>query len=195
LQTKEYTTADKTNWGVGEWQNEFDKKQWQDLDTGLPCLIVRSPMGALCGYVGVDKNHPLYAKHYDDADVRVHGGLTFASGCQNATPGEYLPEYKEIIEKHGVESIGVCHVVEPGEEDAVWWFGFDCNHFMDYAPKMMITMREAAEAHSKTYPESTLKMTAGDIIYNHRTDIYRDVSYVTEEVTSLARQLNSKQWS
>lgn len=60
METKEYRTVDKAGWGDGLWQNEPDKMQWQDEATGLPCLIVRGPVGALCGYVGVDERHPAF---------------------------------------------------------------------------------------------------------------------------------------
>jgi hypothetical protein len=40
METIEYRTQDKTQWGNGDWQNEPDKKQWQDTETGYPCLIV-----------------------------------------------------------------------------------------------------------------------------------------------------------
>src|SRR5258708_7790184 len=72
---------DKSEWGPGQWLDEPDKIQWQDEATGLPCLVVRGPVGALCGYVGVAPNHSLHGKGYDDCDVDVHGGLTFAHGC------------------------------------------------------------------------------------------------------------------
>lgn len=104
----------------GEWQNEPDKMQWKDQETGLPCLIVRHAfLGTLCGYVGVDKNHPLFEKDYEEADVSVHGRLTFASHC---SPSEDVH--------------AICHVIEPGEEE-VWWFGFDCGHSMDTCPAML----------------------------------------------------------
>lgn len=117
METIEYHTKDKLVWGAGPWQAEPDKRQWQDPATGMPCLIVRGPSGALCGYVGVTKDHPLHGKSYDDADVSVHGGLTFADSCD-----------------HGEESVGICHVPGPGEPDDVWWFGFDCAHSGDYCP-------------------------------------------------------------
>jgi len=31
------------------------------------------------GYVNVTKHHPWYGKHYDDVDVNIHGGLTYAN--------------------------------------------------------------------------------------------------------------------
>lgn len=53
METIEYRTADKSQWGEGPWTAEPDKRQWRDEATGLPCLIVRGPHGAFCGYVGV----------------------------------------------------------------------------------------------------------------------------------------------
>lgn len=118
MDTLTYTFVDKTKWPRGEWDAEPDKMQWQDDATGLPCLVVRGPVGALCGYVGVAEGHPLHGKSYsDDAvyDVRVHGGLTFDGPCQER--------------EHGI-----CHIPAPGDPDPVWWFGFDCAHGGDKAP-------------------------------------------------------------
>lgn len=117
-QVTEYKTIDKTAWPRGEWDNEIDKRQWTDAETGLPCLIVRGPSGALCGYVGVSPGHPLHGKDYDNVDVRVHGGLTYAAGCQ-----------------HGADvSTSICHIPAKGEDDNTWWFGFDCAHSGDVMP-------------------------------------------------------------
>lgn len=122
MEAKQWTTVDKANWGDGAWQSEPDKMQWQDPATGLPCLIVRGPGGALCGYAGVAPSHPWHSKDYsalDGEDIDVHGGLTFANGCAGG------PD----------ESRGVCHVPTPGEPDHVWWFGFDCAHCWDFSPR------------------------------------------------------------
>lgn len=121
MQDREYRTVDKSQWGEGPWQNEPDKMQFTDKATGLPCLIKRNFSGALCGYVGVTEDHPLFGKSYYDVEdshpVTVHGGLTYSDRCQ---PGN--------------EAEGICHVPGPGEPDHVWWFGFDCNHGGDLAP-------------------------------------------------------------
>lgn len=112
MQTLEYTTVDKSTWEYA--QNEPDKKQWQHKN-GLACLIVRNPMGALCGYVGVPKEHPCYNKPYDEVDVDVHGGLTFSDPCyESDNPAK-----------------GICHI----SEEEVWWLGFDCAHCYDITPK------------------------------------------------------------
>jgi hypothetical protein len=156
----EYRTVDKSDWPDGPWNDEPDKMQWKDEATGMPCLIVRGPAGALCGYAGVSEGHPLFEKHYSnyrnegDPDpesiLKVHGGITYAEHCQD----ECDPEH------------AICHIAAPGEPDHVWWFGFDCAHAFDYMP---------------AYGDKLL--TPGGI------DSYRDLDYVIREVTSLANQL------
>lgn len=123
MQTKAYHTVDKSDWEQGPWTDEPDKMQWPDEETGLPCLIVRGPSGALCGYVGVAEGHPAFKRDYDEvyslADIEVHGGLTYADMCQPSDD----------------ESRGICHLPDPGERDHVWWLGFDCAHAGDVCPK------------------------------------------------------------
>lgn len=156
MQTIEYHTKDKSDWGDGPWQNEPDKRQWRDEATGLPCLIVRN-WGAWCGYVGVSRGHPLYGASYDDdraEDIDVHGGLTFAGPCR---PGN--------------ETHAICHKVEPGEDDDVWWLGFDCNQCGDFDPDMA---RGRGRGLFRTPCED---------------ETYRDIAYVTKEVQKLAAQL------
>lgn len=117
METLEYRTIDKSAWPRGPWDNEPDKMQWQDEATGLPCLIVRGPSGALCGYVGVPEGHKWHGQDYDNCEPcpDVHGGLTFASACYHSDdPGQH-----------------VCHIPAPGEPDDVWWLGFDCAHIWD----------------------------------------------------------------
>jgi hypothetical protein len=118
METKEWTFVDKSGWGDGQWTAEPDKLQWTDEATGLPCLIHRGLSGALCGYVGVSESHPLFRRDYDEADVRVHGGLTFSDMCAGQEGAGH----------------GICHIPGPGEPDHVWWLGFDCAHSGDVCP-------------------------------------------------------------
>lgn len=100
--------------GEGKWRYEPDLGH-DDLCGGMQRLIVRSPGGSLCGYVGVDESHPLYGTSYDDVGgVEVHGGLTF-SGHRT----------QDFIESH-VEKV----------HGGLWWFGFDCAHSGDYMPSV-----------------------------------------------------------
>lgn len=107
--------VDRTGWPAGPWDGEPDRVQWTDEATGLPCLIVRGPVGALCGYVGVTQGHPAFESPYDDVAVDVHGGLTYADKCYGH----------------------ICHVPEPGQPDDVYWLGFDCSHYYDVSPGML----------------------------------------------------------
>lgn len=59
----------------------------------------------------------------------------------------------------------ICHVPEPGRSDKVYWFGFDCCHAFDLLPSSL--------AYSNP-PDSY---------------IYRDIEYVKEECSKLAKQL------
>ncbi len=166
METIEYHTIDKSDWERGPWDNEPDKKQWQDAETGLPCLIVRNGSGALCGYVGVPVGHPWHGLDYDscgkylpkpdgyDPDwyPDVHGGLTFAAGCG-----------------HGDDpSKGICHIPGAGEPDDVWWLGFDCAHAGDK------TNMAYPLSHRERWPD--------------RGGVYRDQAYVERECASLAKQ-------
>lgn len=151
----------KETWGPGPWQDEPDKIQWKTA-TGLPGLIVRNSGGALCGYVGVPKEHRLYGVGYseksdalDDESPEsrfdVHGGLTYSDFCCGH----------------------VCHVPGPGEPDDVWWFGFDTCHWNDLMPG-----HEAVLRPIRSVPRPLL---------DYR--VYRDVEWVKAEVEKLAEQI------
>lgn len=108
----EKMTYDKSKWRRGPWDNEPDRVDF--IHAGFSCFMLRNDMGHWCGYVGVPSSHPAYMKSYDDVDVRVHGGLTYADKCNDV----------------------ICHVPEPGMPDDVWWLGFDTAHSGDLSPMM-----------------------------------------------------------
>lgn len=104
---------DRTGWPSGEWDNEPDRLDF--IHQGLACMMIRTPPGHWCGYVGVPDTHVGFKKPYDDiVDVEVHGGLTYGAPCAGH----------------------ICHVPAPGMPDNVWWFGFDCTHLGDISPGM-----------------------------------------------------------
>ena len=106
------TSDARKEWGDGPWTSEPDHLNFEAH--GLPCMLNRTNMGNWCGYVAVPPGHPAHGKGYDDVDVHVHGGLTYAEACQGV----------------------LCHVPKPGEPDNVWWLGFDCAHLGDLVPSM-----------------------------------------------------------
>ena len=84
--------------------------------SGFNCAIVKNmSMGNINGYVLLPKSHPDSGKHYDDIDVRVHGGLTFTQkdskggywyGFDTAHAGDFvplMPYHFEANERHWTE--------------------------------------------------------------------------------------------
>ncbi len=165
MQTIEYHTIDKSDWGDGPWQSEPDKRQWM-TSAGLPAIVNRNPsLGGWCGYVAVPKGHPAYDCDSDTLDVSVHGGLTFGpSPCSL-----------------GDEATSICHKPDDGESDDVRWFGFDCLHAFDLMPGSASIMRKV---HA-TIPPSHIERE-----YEMR-EVYRDLAYVTAECEKLAEQLKA----
>lgn len=72
--------------------------------SGLRAVVVIHPAGHRCGYVAVPTGHKHHSDDYDNVNVDVHGGLTYAGG-----------------DKHQY----------PVEADGSWWFGYDCAHLGD----------------------------------------------------------------
>lgn len=73
---------------------------------GYKCRIMRLGSGVykmihLCGYIYIPEGHKYFGKDYDDLEIDVHGGLTYAD-----TTLRFQPE------------VG-------------WWIGFDCAHAGD----------------------------------------------------------------
>src|SRR6266851_982028 len=88
-------------------------------------------------------------------------------------------EYDSVdVEVHGGLTFGgschgrICHTPQAGEGE-VWWFGFDCAHAFDY---------------SSGHYALTLRCKEG-LFMPQAFESYRNVAYVTGEVTNLARQL------
>lgn len=206
MKTLKFTTVDKSSWGEGQWGQEPDKMQFMDEATGLPCLIVRNRVGSLCGYCGVSSGHPLFEKVYNDADVSVHGGLTFAGFCHDDSREQWekwrqsmlknKPSIEQFPRGYAAESwkndghlvddydawkadqecTSICHKVEPGEDDRVWWLGFDCCHCYDLSPGLEAKMKQIMPDRPDK-PDGPYK------------GVYRDLAYVQDQCRSLASQL------
>jgi hypothetical protein len=152
---------DKSTWGAGPWENEPDRFEWEHL--GFPCLAVRNESGCWCGYVAVPPTHPLHGKDYDDVDVGVHGGLTYANKCQGH----------------------ICYVPKPGEPDDVWWFGFDCAHSGDFRPEYHSRFIHYGYPFSSELYDHARAIKAN----TWTVDVYRTLEYVREQTETLVQQL------
>ncbi len=155
MEYKEYRTVDKSLWNRGPWDSEPDKVQFTDEETSLPCLIVRGPSGALCGYVGVPEWHPFFGvddgavERKDGKYIDVHGGLTFSGFCAESSD----------------EARHICHKPSPGEPDHVWWLGFDCSHLGDIIPvdRSSFMQDEHSVYRNMWYVRSQVKILARQI--------------------------------
>lgn len=121
----------------------------------------------LNGYVGLPKGHKYYGVDYmdlDDADISVHGGLTF-SRMGN-------------------------HMLNKGFKGGYWYFGFDTAHFMDYVPGLEEHLAEIRGEEIRPLPK--LKDIPMEILQQNPFEFrntYRNMAYVTGECTALAKQL------
>ena len=71
------------------WEHEPDREEWVHELTGYKCTVWRHPtLGSLNGYVAIPKGHRVWGKGYDDVDVEVHGGLTYAD--EDKETGEWV---------------------------------------------------------------------------------------------------------
>ena len=144
---------------LGPWSKEADKLTWVDPETGLHCIIRRSALGFLSGYVAVPRRHPLFGFRADAVSTTVamaHGGLNYAAPCDATGP----------------EETSICHVEDMDAIDGStdeWWFGFSCDQVTDLIPD--------DGAHAAKAQQAGLEQE------------YRDERYLFGQCTSLAAQL------
>jgi hypothetical protein len=153
---------DKTTWGPGPWQHEPDEADWVDRATGLKCRISRGPCGALCGYVAVPKDHPLFGHSYNPPDDYLD--LSEDQKWWKIHVNRDKRYCLEGISVHGGLTYGGSWHDEPDSH----YFGFDCAHAWDITPKLTYAGKSAANG-----------------------GVYQDWNYVKEQVESLAKQLKA----
>ena len=95
------------------------EKDWM-TESGLRAVVVVQDHGSRCGYVGVPEGHAASGKDYDELDINVHGGLTYA-GCNDSYPAP---------------------------SDGLWWLGYDCAHWGDVRDPSLMTP-DYKELHDK----------------------------------------------
>lgn len=115
----------KLFYAVRPWETEPDHAEWIQELSGYKCRIVRNEnTGALCGYVGIPKEHRFWGVSYEESDgelneieVDVHGGLTYSAEG----------------------------------DDGYWYFGFDTNHYNDFPPKIVEQLIEIGRKDFKFF--------------------------------------------
>jgi hypothetical protein len=95
---------------VRPWENEPDHAEWIQEPSGYRCRIKRNEItGSLCGYVGIPKGHVFWGIGHDYDNDEV---------------------YAIQDDVHG----GLTYSALDG---GWWYFGFDTNHYNDFAPKLV----------------------------------------------------------
>jgi len=151
-----------------EYESEPDSLVWEAC--GLHCELSRGPLGHWCGYVGVEKDHPLYEKGYsENLDVLLPSlgrrqkkplgeSPSFAVLATVIFGGELEPCMSMVFEVHG----GVTYAGYNDESESLWLIGFDCSHSGDLCP-------------SSPFQEG----------------VYRNMEYAKKETEKLAAQIKA----
>lgn len=193
----------------GPWTDEPDKAQWIDEATGLDCLIVRNGMGTLCGYVGVDEDHPFFGVGYSQCmqgceekpyTAPGDGSLDGYPGASEAMAGlaalmgdrtytdcwDHSPE--AAVSVHGgLTYSGFCQERDnPGE-------GI-CHVPADGRPAKVWWLGFDCGHYRDLTPQLLALSMQRNFEYpftdpREQGNVYRDLEYVKAEVTSLAAQL------
>jgi hypothetical protein len=118
-----------------------------------------------------------WCDHRPEHVIEVHGGLTYSEKCSDDKEFGicHTPSDNWLCVESCDHAAGIYQC--ESEDDDVWWFGFDCHHWRDYAPAFEARMNELTKI------KPGLKSPT-------ENNIYRPLTYVIEEVTSLAQQLH-----
>lgn len=163
----------------GPWSGEPDSDDWTDRDTGLPCCARRGPLHHWCGYVGVEKGHPLFGLNVSDPVPQW--AVDHAQKVMQGPVGKRSPVelFIHALSGGGIEGmcvslllnvhggISFCGSAWLAPKDH-WFFGFDCAHAGDLSPGML---------------RYTSRQLFGE-------ETYRTLDYVRNETGRLARQLH-----
>lgn len=112
------------------------EKEWITKAGYLALVGVHDILAHRCGYVRIDRAHPLYRMPYDSQylyGIRVHGGLTYS---RNHT---------------------VCVLTKYLRYDKEWWFGYDCSHYYDSPDPKLINENNRMYINSVNNSGSSVK--------------------------------------
>lgn len=102
--------------------------------SGHRAVVIMTSMGHRCGYVGIDKRHPLHGRDYSEDCPELAFPETESVGKRGLIPlicsnGKASPDV--VFDVHG----GITYAGDGKGKYPVpakrWWFGFDCAHLDD----------------------------------------------------------------
>lgn len=63
FEDRAYGSTQRSEWPEGPWTTEPDFLEWRSsLAPHYPLMLIRGPLGAWCGYVGVPPHHPSHGR-------------------------------------------------------------------------------------------------------------------------------------
>ena len=183
------------------WETEPDSLEFEA--EGLPCVMLRNHYGIWCGYVGVDREHPLYGLPTNHELKLPSSWFEGRRGLEGTGPMDlfiHVLSGKKLLDAcpismacqvHG--GVNFAEDSPPGQApDGRWWFGFDCGHGGDYMPELPDSIAQITGEIIDSMP-SDVRDTMREIMSKTaaQTGDYRDQQYVVSECQSLAAQLNA----
>jgi hypothetical protein len=186
----------------GPWDNEPDFMEFVHKDTGYTIVIRRNGVGALCGYVGIDEDHLLHRRRYQDClhedaylptEEQIIEGTKWLNGFTD--DGFSFPEaphsMKEVVVKQYSETLHCPEGYDKGHCDHRLDSQFEVHGGITFTDFMV---KSPVSDLSKWYigfdcahlgdKSPTLEKYA-----SRENDVYRDISYVLDEATNLANQI------
>lgn len=158
------------------WDTEPNDAQF--AASGYPCSLRRGILGCWCGYCGVFEGHPWFGLETRAPVTPIHDELSKTYGALDLflelTRTDRLDG--QLILALAVHVHGGVTYAKPGTygdttlPQAAWYFGFDCGHPGDVAPRMP---EDVAAVLRDLSPDA----------------VYRDYDYATGEVLRMAAQL------
>jgi hypothetical protein len=160
--------------------------EYDEIYNGLRCVVIFTDMGHRCGYVGINKDHILYNCAYNsvappslqkvinevkEGEIGKRGAIDIllaALDSDNMRVGFLFNVHGGVTYSGGDKY--------PVEDADLWWFGFDCAHYMDAKD-----FESAAMYGYLIHPMYSTFSTGGEV---------RDLQYCIDECHSLADQLN-----
>jgi len=156
---------------------------------GYKYVIVLTRMGHRCGYVGVDKNHPLYGHEYDEKieclrrkdiennEIGKRGvfDLFLADwSTDEVTPSLYFDVHGGITYAGGGNNYPI--------ESDLWWYGFDCAHCGDAGDlDLAYEYGLVTEAYKNSIQSTDAIYPTGGVV--------RSLGYVARECKSFIDQI------
>lgn len=155
------------------------EKDWT-TKAGFRAVVLLLTRGHRCGYLGVEKGHPLHGIDYGEQTEALPSAEGESVGKRSMlavlVSGGNFQSPEMVFDVHGGLTFAGAKGEYPVNSD-LWWFGFDCAHCGDAID------RETLAKHG-IEPEYEPISFDGDVV--------RSLDYCVDELESLAEQMATK---